>query len=147
MSATLPPSDARVARLVAWYEGLSEHRLGEIDDLYRADAAFKDPFNDVSGTPAIRRVFEHMFASLQGPRFTVVDAVCEGDACLLVWNFDFRREGGAAMRIHGASHITFADDGRVARHRDYWDAAEELYEKLPLIGSLMRALRRRLQAR
>jgi len=25
-------------------------------------------------------------------------------------------------------------------HRDYWDAAEELYEKLPLIGSIFRFL-------
>jgi ketosteroid isomerase-like protein len=142
----LPPSDARVARLVAWYESLTAHRLGAIADLYRADATFKDPFNDVTGTPAIRRVFEHMFATVQGPRFTVIEAVCEGSACLLVWHFEFRRGGGAGMRIRGASHVTFADDGRVAHHRDYWDAAEELYEKLPLIGSLMRALRRRLRA-
>jgi hypothetical protein len=28
-------------------------------------------------------------------------------------------------------------------HRDYWDAAEELYEQLPGIGVLMRWLRRR----
>ena len=89
----MPPSDTRVARLVEWYEGLTAHRLGEIADLYRADASFKDPFNDVTGTTAIRGLFEHMFATVQGPRFTVIDAVCEGDACLLVWNFEFRRDG------------------------------------------------------
>ena len=27
--------------------------------------------------------------------------------------------------------------------RDYWDAAEELYEKLPIVGTLMRWLKRR----
>jgi hypothetical protein len=37
----------------------------------------------------------------------------------------------------------FAPDGRVIRHRDYWDAAQELYEKMPVIGGLMRWLRRR----
>ena len=31
-------------------------------------------------------------------------------------------------------------------HRDYWDAAEELYMKLPAIGSLMRGLRKMLAA-
>jgi hypothetical protein len=35
------------------------------------------------------------------------------------------------------------DEGRITLHRDYWDAAEELYEKLPLIGSLMRWLKKR----
>jgi hypothetical protein len=34
----------------------------------------------------------------------------------------------------------------VADHRDYWDAAEELYEKLPVLGALMRLLKRRLRA-
>jgi steroid Delta-isomerase len=31
----------------------------------------------------------------------------------------------------------------VVFHRDYWDAAEELYEKLPVIGALMRWLKKR----
>ena len=48
------------------------------------------------------------------------------------------------MTIHGASHLRFGADGRVVVHRDYWDAAEELYEKLPLVGALMRWLKRRL---
>lgn len=47
------------------------------------------------------------------------------------------------MRIHGGSHLQLDPSGRILVHRDYWDAAEELYEKLPLIGALMRWLRRR----
>jgi steroid delta-isomerase len=43
--------------------------------------------------------------------------------------------------IPGASHIRFAADGRVVYHRDYWHAAEELYEKLPVLGILMRWLK------
>jgi hypothetical protein len=27
-------------------------------------------------------------------------------------------------------------------HRDYWDAAEELYEKLPVIGFVMKQLKK-----
>ena len=44
--------------------------------------------------------------------------------------------------IHGASHRRFATDGRVVYHRGYWDVAEELYEKLPVLGILMRWLKR-----
>ncbi len=35
------------------------------------------------------------------------------------------------------------EQGLVLDHRDYWDAAEELYEKLPGVGALMRWLKRR----
>jgi hypothetical protein len=53
--------------------------------------------------------------------------------------FDTRTE----QVIRGGSHLLLAADGRIAEHRDYWDAAEELYEKLPLIGGLMRWLKAR----
>ena len=42
--------------------------------------------------------------------------------------------------------LVFDADGRIARHRDYWDAAEELYMKLPLLGRLMRWLQHHLEA-
>ena len=48
------------------------------------------------------------------------------------------------QKIHGASHLKFDTTGRIAYHRDYWDAADELYAKLPLIGPVMRYLKRRL---
>jgi hypothetical protein len=43
----------------------------------------------------------------------------------------------------GGSHLQLDGEGRITLHRDYWDAAEELYEKLPVIGGLMRWLKRR----
>ncbi len=48
--------------------------------------------------------------------------------------------------IHGGSHLRLAADGRIAEHRDYWDAAEELYEKLPGVRALMRWLKRRARS-
>jgi hypothetical protein len=54
------------------------------------------------------------------------------------------------QRIRGGSHLQFVadDDGawRITLHRDYWDAAEELYEKLPLVGGVMRWLKKRVNA-
>ncbi len=37
-------------------------------------------------------------------------------------------------------------DGRIQRHRDYWDTAEEVYAKLPVLGALVRWLRRKASA-
>jgi 2-polyprenyl-6-methoxyphenol hydroxylase-like FAD-dependent oxidoreductase len=44
--------------------------------------------------------------------------------------------------LHSAAHLHFNSAGLINYHRDYWDAAEELYEKLPLLGGLMRILKR-----
>lgn len=137
--------DARVAGLVEFFEALQPRDLDRIGSLYAERALFKDPFNEVSGVDAIRRIFEHMFATLDEPRFEVHEILLQDAQCFLAWRFHFRLRGGRLepMTIRGASHVHFDPDGRVAMHRDYWDAAEELYEKLPLLGALMRWLRRR----
>lgn len=137
-------SDARVQRAVGFYEGLREADLARLPELYAADARFVDPFNDVRGVAPIRAIFERMFATLREPRFVVDDAIAQGDQAFLTWDFRFAARGGAPMTIRGATHLRFAPDGRIAEHRDYWDAAGELYEKLPLVGALMRWLKRRI---
>ncbi len=137
---------AAVERVVRFYESISPGDVGRIGELYSDDAYFKDPFNEVRGVPAIARIFEHMFGQVDSPRFTVRERVVQGDAAFLVWDFDFafrRPLPPGPRRIRGCSHLKLDADGRVTFHRDYWDAAEELYEQLPAIGALMRWMRRR----
>jgi ketosteroid isomerase-like protein len=138
-------TDARVQRVIEAFETLKLEDLPQLGRLYADDARFKDPFNDVRGLPAIRGVFDHMFAALDGPRFVVTEAIVQGDQCFLVWDFlfRFRRFSSELQTVRGGSLLRFAADGRIELHRDYWDAAEELYEKLPGVGALMRWLKRR----
>jgi ketosteroid isomerase-like protein len=137
--------DERLARLRQFFETLSPQSVAQIGLIYASDAYFKDPFNEVRGVPAIERIFRHMFEQVDGPRFVIHDAVIQGDHGFVTWDFLFRmrRLGRAEQVIRGASHLRFDGAGRVVFHRDYWDAAEELYEKLPVLGGLMRFLRRR----
>ena len=131
--------------IVRAFEQLTPQTLPQLAEIYTLDARFKDPFNEVQGTAAIQRIFEHMFESLNGPRFRVRDVVAQGSQCFLTWDFIFRmkRFSTDEQVIRGGSHLRLAEDGRIAEHRDYWDAAEELYEKLPGVGALMRWLKRR----
>ena len=137
--------DPRVVRVISLYETLVPADLPALRGVYADGASFKDPFNQVRGVAAIARIFGHMFRTLDGPHFQVIDAVAQGDALFLTWDFHFRTRGAGAraMRIHGASHLRFDAAGQVVMHRDYWDAAEELYEKLPVVGGLMRWLKKR----
>jgi len=142
------PADPRAAvqRIADFYETLSPAALADLGAFYTDDARFKDPFNEVQGVPAIRGIFEHMYANLHAPRFVVTQRMVDGDQCFLVWEFRFRfRRFDTATEqvVRGGSHLRLAADGRISEHRDYWDAAEELYEKLPLVGALMRWLKRR----
>lgn len=139
--------DARTRALIDAYVNLTRDRLAALTALYDERASFKDPFNEVSGRAAITHIFGDMFEQLREPRFVVLHAATEGDEAFLTWKLHFlRQSGGIPMTIRGASHLRFSPAGLVVLHRDYWDAAEELYAKLPVLGALMRALRRRLSA-
>ena len=140
-----PVRQSPALRLACFYETLTPAALGGLDQFYAPDARFKDPFNEVAGTAAIRRIFAHMFATTDAPRFVVTDCIEQGEQAMLGWAFHFALRG-RALTVRGVTHLRFDADGRVTLHRDYWDAAEELYEKLPLLGGVMRALKRRLSA-
>lgn len=140
-------SAGALAGLKAFWEGLTPERLAGIDAVYAPEAYFRDPFNEVRGTAELRRIFGHMYETLEEPRFAIVETILEGDRAVLIWDFDFRVRAwqpGVTRRIHGLSVVRFGPDGRVTWHRDYWDAAGELYAKLPVVGPLMRFLARKM---
>ena len=136
-------------RLIAFFHDLTPESIARFPEFYSADAYFKDPFNEVRGVEAIQRIFRHMFQQVETPRFVVTERVADANGVMLVWEFCYRVRlwgRGETQVMRGVSHLRFAADGKVNYHRDYWDAAEELYMKLPAIGSLMRGLRKMLAA-
>lgn len=145
---TLHPDEA-VTAIVAFFEHLRPENLPQIGQLYAANARFKDPFQEVQGIAAITGVFEHMFVTLEAPRFVVTQRVVQGAQCFLTWDFHFRFrrfDHHVTQTVRGATHLVLDAQGRILLHRDYWDAAEELYEKIPLVGALMRWLKTRANA-
>jgi steroid delta-isomerase len=143
--------DAALVRYCELFERLTVADLDRMHELFTEDARFVDPFNDARGLPAVRAVFERMFARCVDVRFEVHEALRDGELALLHWTMRFRpapsRPGGtpgAEWTLHGMSRVRFAADGRVAEHVDHWDTGGQLYARLPLLGPLIRWLQRRL---
>lgn len=140
------PMREAAARVVGVFETLTPASLDRLDALYAPQAYFKDPFNEVRGIADIRQIFSHMYEALEQPRFVVTGCIVDGAQCFLTWDFNFRFKSYdrlTVQTVRGGSHLIFTADGLLDSHRDYWDAAEELYEKLPLVGGLMRWLKKR----
>lgn len=135
-----------VDRVVQFFETLAPDTVSQLPTLYGAQARFVDPFNDVVGLAAIESIFAHMFVALEAPRFVVIERIVQGQQCFLTWEFHFRFRSfqrDTPQTICGGSHLVFSQEGLITLHRDYWDAAAELYEKLPIVGGLMRWLKKR----
>src|SRR5512140_1510672 len=133
-------------RIVSLFETFAPADVRRLGEYYRDDACFRDPFHEVRGLPGIQRIFAAMFETMDDPRFTVSQRFANGPEIVLLWRLSFRLRG-ASQSLDGASHLRLDGQGLVALHRDYWDPAEGIYEKLPVLGALMRWIKRRAAGR
>ena len=133
----------RLERYAAFFADLGPERLDRLGEHFAEDVRFKDPFNEVRGLEALRGVFLHMYERLEDPRFRVHRTALSGREGFIHWTFEFTPSGWLRrMRpIDGLSRVRFDDRGRVMEHVDYWDAAEQIYGRLPLVGAAVRGLR------
>ena len=139
---------AGIDAYVRFFETLSPETLDQLPALVTPDVRFADPFNDVTGADAMLAIFEHMFDEVADPRFEVTHRA-QDTADASVWFLRWRLTGrlralsNRDWTVTGMSEVRLAPDGRVAAHIDHWDAAQQFYELLPLIGPVIRLLRRR----
>jgi steroid Delta-isomerase len=135
----------RLNALAQFYRDLTLESLPRIREIYASNAYFKDPFNEVTDISGIERIFAHMFVQVKNPKFEIISQVSGAtNEAFIVWLFYWQASPSSAP-IRGSSHIKFDDNGQVVYHRDYWDAAEELYETFPVLGTLLRWLKKRLR--
>lgn len=138
-----------LSRYGDWWQDLSPSSLADVPQIFADDVVFSDPFNTVHGHGGMQAVLEHMFAGLHEPRFVVaevaVSTATEARGGYLKWRFTATaRRGGVAIDFEGLSEVRLADDGRVARHIDYWDSAGPVYGQVPVLGWAIRLVKRRL---
>jgi steroid delta-isomerase len=140
-----PFADLRLERIALYFEALSAGTLQQLSDLYHPRACFKDPFNEVQGVAAIKKIFSHMYTQVKDPRFKIVSGLAQAELAWLEWDFLFEKND-STWTIRGASKLVLDSEGKIIYHRDYWDTGEELYAKLPIISWLIRLLQKKLSA-
>jgi steroid Delta-isomerase len=129
------------------FETLRPDSLDELGRLLAPDVRFIDPFNDITGRDNVLKLFRQMFEDVVEPRFVVHRVVGDARASYLRWTMTFRRRpGGPVWTIEGVSEVV-AEAGLVTRHVDHWDGASQVWERLPVLGGVLRLLRRRLALR
>ena len=131
---------------IEYFEKLNRRSIRLIEKLAEPGIRFKDPFNDVQGTDAFERIFVHMFENLERPKFSVQDYAWgkDGKTAYLRWVLKYQLKG-QAKRIEGMSEVMFSNNAKVMAHIDHWDAGEQFYEHLPIIGAGIRFVKSKLK--
>lgn len=146
----MPLSDKQqltLERYLDYYRNLRRESLEDLRQLVSEDVRFCDPFNDVIGADAYIAVLRKALTDTVEPRFEIVRALPGDSEAALLWNFTFSTKASRRKRreIEGMSAVRFNGSGEVCSHIDYWDASV-VYEMVPLLGPILRAIRRRVGA-
>ncbi|PWR18561.1 nuclear transport factor 2 family protein [Zavarzinia aquatilis] len=139
--------DGALARYAAALEGLRPETVDALDAVMAPDIRFRDPFNDIAGLDHARALFRQMFEDCLDVRFALRGRFRDGERAVLLWTMDYRlrRWPDRPLKIEGASELCLDPaSGLVTAHVDHWDAASQLYEHVPLLGFVLRRLRRRI---
>lgn len=129
---------------VCFFETLDHAALDRLPELTTAEVHFRDPFNDCRGRDKLRAVLAHTLDGCRDLRFTVTHRLLAEDLAILRWRFAATLPVVGRVDTVGTSEVRQAADGRVSEHIDHWDAGEQIYLRLPLLGAPLRAIRRRL---
>lgn len=137
------------ARFAEFFSSFSPDRVQRlVPQTYAADVYFNDTLKAVRGREQLGHYLSESAAAVEDCRVEIVSTtpVLPGE-CLVRWTMMIRfkrfRRGEDTWSI-GMSHLRFDQHGRVIYHQDYWNAADGLFQHVPLLGWMIRAIKRRL---
>ena len=119
----------------------------KLQALYSDDITFIDPVHSISGIQQLAAYLQGNCQQLISCRFEVESINQLPGEAYIHWRMSYQHPkliGGRISTIDGISHIKF--DDKVHYHRDYFDMGAMIYQKLPLIGPVIRYIKNRMQA-
>lgn len=137
------------AEKVVWsFNTLNKDNLSEVvDEFYHPELEFFDPIEKIKGREEMKRYYSNMYKNVKEIKFDFREMVTQGDTVVGVWVMTLRTDslnGGEPFSMDGNSVIRFKD-GKAIYHRDYFDMGAMIYERLPVIGWLIRTVKDKLK--
>jgi len=136
-----------LARLCGFYRRLGMSLLPQLSQIYHPHIVFIDPVSRHNGVEALERYFGQLLKKVTYCRFDIQSALVQGDQASLFWRMDYSHPAlkkGQGMSMNGTSHLCLADN-LVIYQRDYYDLGAMLYEHVPVLGGVVRAIKARLK--
>lgn len=129
------------------YKELNKDNLEMLETIYHPDIHFIDPAHEFEGLTRLKSYFASLYQNVDSIMFEFTSSIQQGEDIALEWLMSIehpRLNRGRMFRVCGMSRLHMIDSGLVDLHRDYFDLGAMLYEHLPLLGTVVINLKRRL---
>jgi ketosteroid isomerase-like protein len=131
-----------------FFRNLNIDHMELVERFYDKNAEFRDPVVDIRGVSALRDYYAGLYKNVKSIRFDFSDEVVQGNDHVVVWKMTLLSDSlndGKEFSIDGNSFIRFGgSDGKVIFHRDYFDMGAFIYERVPVLGRVIRYIKGKL---
>ena len=127
------------------YQCLSADNLAVLSEIYAPEIHFHDPSHQLTGIDNLRCYFENLFSNVKHCQFEIAQVIEQEGEAFVRWQMHFahpKLNSGHPITVPGLSQLRFSE--QIDFHRDYFDLGAMLYEHIPVMGALVKSLKRRL---
>jgi hypothetical protein len=132
-------------RFIDVYSELGTEDIGRLESVYHPNVTFIDPLHKVITIDALLRSFERSYTNVMACSFVINHVVESSSQAAVYWEMTFRHtslNGKKPIVVEGHSYLK-EQDGLVIYHRDYLDVGAMIYEHIPLLGGLIKTVKKR----
>ena len=142
-----------ITRFRELYQDLASLQVDDLEGIYHTDIVFQDPVAIHEGIGQVKQYFERLLTNATHCTFTIHSIIdChdndENVEHVVVWTMMLKTpklNNGQAITLDGTSVLKVRDD-RICFHRDYYDMGQMIYEHVPILGAVVKKLKKRLAA-
>ncbi|WP_028580165.1 nuclear transport factor 2 family protein [Desulfogranum japonicum] len=129
------------------YNQLHKDNLELLRDVYSKDVVFVDPAHEIQGIEELITYFSALYSNVDSISFDFTDHLLVEDSGYVRWKMTFshkRLNRGLPVMVDGVTYLQFDSAKMVDYHRDYFDLGAMLYEQIPVLGKVIRTIKKGL---
>jgi ketosteroid isomerase-like protein len=117
-----------------------------LNKIYSDDIIFIDPIHKITGIGNLKSYFKKLDTNLEeGSSFEFIEESICGNIVYLQWETNLHlKRPKKKIKTSGISVLTLGQ--KIVKQRDYLDAGELFYENIPVLGQIIRFLKKKISS-
>lgn len=147
-----------IKKFESFYVDLESMKVEELADIYSNDVVFIDPIAAHSGIMSVKAYFTKLLRNAKNCDFAIqsIDKISPRDkeesnatailAYSVTWKMTYATSGinkGKPIHVDGITQLKIKNN-KIIFHRDYYDLGQMVYENIPLLGRIIKRIKRTL---